>query len=267
MSDSVKIVGTPYEDGQTKISVRSALRSAFPAYRVASILRDDENERWLARLVEQDGRVHHKLADDEDAPFPLKELGPEGDGKDEESDSASDDDSGDEPDTNKDDDELKPDEKPAEDDKADAKGELKDLIKQFKKLLPALEKVVGPIDDDEGPDDLDQMPEDIGPVPGNGGPGGPPLAPPGGPPPGGGGMPPRRPPVPPGAGGGRRPGGPPRPGVPTFTHAQELPLQRTADVTADEARTELLAAYPDYEIREFTETNGLFKVILERKDT
>ena len=76
MSDSVKMVELPLEDAKDKQSVRSGLREAFPNYRVASILRDDENERWLARLVEQDGRVHHKLADDKDAPFPLKELGP-----------------------------------------------------------------------------------------------------------------------------------------------------------------------------------------------
>jgi hypothetical protein len=262
MSDSIKIVATSFEEGQTKASVRTALRTAFPNFHVASILRDDEGERWLARLVASD-TVHHKLADDDDAPFPIKKLGPEDaddeDGKDEDSDSDSD-----EPDTNDDDDELKPDEKPAEDDKDDVKGELAGLLKQFKKLLPALEKVVGPIDDDEGKDDLDKADEDVGPVPGNGGPGpgmgGPPppgATPPGVPPPG------RRPPLPPGAG----PKGPPRPGVPTFTHAQELPLQRTADVTEEEARGELLAAYPDYQIREFTEANGLYKVILERKPT
>jgi hypothetical protein len=259
MSDSVKIVGTPYEDGQTKTAVRQALRTAFPNFHVASILRDDENERWLARLIES-GTVHHKLADD-DAPFPIKKLGPEDADGDEDGDKP-DSDSDEDADTNDDDDELKPDEKPAEDDKGDVKTELAGLLKQFKKLLPALEKVVGPIDDDEGPKDLEDVGDDVGPVPGNG-------AGLGGPPPGAGGPPPgvpppgRRPPLPPGAG----PKGPPRPGVPTFTAVQELPLQRTADVTEEEARTELLSAYPDYQIREFTEANGLYKVILERKPT
>jgi hypothetical protein len=93
MSDSIKIVATSYEDGQTKASVRTALRSAFPNFHVASILRDDEGERWLARLVETE-TVHHKLADDDDAPFPIKKLGPEdADGEDDgDSDSDSDED-------------------------------------------------------------------------------------------------------------------------------------------------------------------------------
>jgi hypothetical protein len=123
MSDSIKIVATSYEDGQTKTSVRTALRSAFPNFHVASILRDDEGKRWLARLIETE-TVHHKLADDEDAPFPIKKLGPEdADGEDDgDSDSDSDED------VNEDDDELKPDEKPAEDDKDDVKGELAGLL-------------------------------------------------------------------------------------------------------------------------------------------
>lgn len=258
MSEQVKIVSTPCEEGKGKIEVRAALRAAYPNFHVTSILQDDE--RWLARLVEQKG-VHH-LADDDEAPFPLKELGPEG--GDDDSDSESDD-SESEPDTNKDDDELKSDEKPAEDDKEDVKGELASLLKQFQKLLPALEKVVGPIDEHEGPEDLHKLDEDIGPVPGNGGPpgllDGPPAGgPPPGPPPAA--MPPRRPPGPPGAGRGRPA---PRPGVPTFSHAQSLPLQRAANVTEEEARAELKAAYPDYEVSEIKEDAGLFKVILERK--
>jgi hypothetical protein len=265
MSDSVKIVGTPYEDGQTKTSVRKAVRSAYPGYVVASILRDDEGARWLIRLVESADRVHHKLADDSDAPFPLKELGPKDDvGDDGDGEDSSDDDSDSEEEVNKDDDELKPDEKPAEDDKTDVKGELAGLVKQFKKLLPALEKVVGPIDEDEGPGDLDKLDEDVGPTPGNEGPL-PPGGPPGGLPPGppaGGPVPP--PPRPPGIPGGR-PKVPPRPGVPTFTHAQELPLQRTADVSEEEARAELREAYPEYNVRELTHVNGLYKVILEHK--
>jgi len=257
MSETVKIVGTPYEEGQTKTEVRSALREAYPGFRVASILRDDE--RWLARLVESD-RVHHKLADDDeksDAPFPLKELGPEGESDNDSGDSK--DDSSDDSDDSDSKDELKDDE--SSDDEGDEKKELGDLLKQFKKLLPALEKVVGPVDD-EGPED--KMPEDIGPVPGGpdlGGPppGGPPMGgPPGGPPPGA--APPRRPAAPPGA--GRRPGGPPRPGVPTFTHR----LQRTADVTEEEAKTELLNAYPDYEITDFQRDGDLYKVVLEPKN-
>lgn len=273
MSETVKIVATPYEEGQDKLQVRAALREAYPEFRVASILRDGEgeSERWLARLVEGSDRVHHKLADDEDAPFPLKKLGPEGDDDEEDSDSKDESSDDEKPKTNEDDDELKPDEKPAEDDKGDVKGELAGLLKQFKKLLPALEKVVGPIDEDEGPGDLKDLGEDVGPVPGGpppGGPaGGPPLPPgPGGPPPGGppGAMPPRRPPAPGGAGG--RPRVPPRPGVPAFTHAQTLPLQRPANVTEEEAREELTAAYPDYEITELTKSAGLYKVILERKE-
>jgi hypothetical protein len=272
MSETVKIVATPYEEGKSKLQVRAALHEAFPNYRVSQILRDGEgeDERWLARLVESKDRVHHKLAEG-DAPFPLKELGPGADDEDsdakDKSDDDSDKDSDKEPKTNDDDDELEPDEKPAEDDKDNVKGELANLLKTLKKLLPEMEKVVGPIGDDEGPGDLDKALEDVGPVPGNGGPGGPAGLPPGpgGPPGPPADMPPRRPPAPPGA--GRRPGGPPRPGVPAFTHAQTLPLQRTADVTKDEALQELATAYPDYEVSEIKEDAGLFKVILERKPT
>lgn len=277
MSDSVKIVGTPFEDGQSKKEVRKALNEAFPGYRVSSILRDDDNERWLARLVEQTDRVHHKVAEG-DAPFPLKELGP-GEEKDDDEDKeedSDDSDKGEEPKTNEDDDELEPDEKPAEDDKADVKGELAGLLKQFKKLLPALEKVVGPIDEDEGPEHLDKALEDVGPVPGGPPPpgvGGPPPGPPPAAPAGPGRTPPgvpapgRRPPMP--GGGGRRPAGPPRPGVPAFSSAyssaQQLPLQRMADVTEEEARTEVSELYPDYDIADFKKDAGLYKVILERK--
>lgn len=269
MSETVKIVGTPFQEGQTKKAVRKAIRDAYPNFRVASILHDDEGERWLARLVEQTDQVHHKIADEDEgdsgSPFPLKELGPEDDGDSEEE---ADDSEDEKPKENEDDDELKEDEKPAEDDKEDVKAELGDLLKQFKKLLPALEKVVGPIPGDleEGAEHLPPGPgglEDVGPVPGGPPPPGGPPGLPAGPPPAG--PPPAGPPRRPGAPGGRRPAGPPRPGVPTFTSASPKRLQRTADITEEEAREELAGSFPDWKISSFENENGFYQVTLEKK--
>lgn len=252
MSERIKIVETPIEEGVEKEQVRTALRKQFSGFRVSGILRDEENSRWLARLVEQVDRVHHRVADDEEKkPFPLKGLG----------DEDSEDSDEEEPKTNEDDDELKPDEKPAPDDKADVKGELGELVKKLKDLLPALEKVVGPM-----PEEIEEEaekplphPEDVGPTPGGGTPpGGPPR---GAPPPGA--RPPRSPGVPGGRGG--RPPVRPQVGVPTFTKRKSQLLQRTADVSEDDARKELESAFPDYEIAEFKENGGLYLVRLELK--
>lgn len=214
------LLTTKKEDGQTKASVRKAAASAYPSYRVASIV--DKGEEWEVRIEElATDKVSARSRQAAPPPDFLKEKddsedAPADDDDTESPEEEAKEDSGEEPD---DDAESKDGEKP----KDDSKGKDKDPVKAIETIMGELNKLLtdlgghaqtlkdkadkvdevheltkGP---DTNVDDMGEVPPvppideaaDIGPTPGAGV------------------VPPHRPPVPT----GKAPGRPV--GVPTFT--------------------------------------------------